>query len=144
MSLSAMYDALDGLFTTIAFNPSRVIPPNVTYQPTANLPYLIASYASYVRRPLTLGRDKHLGAGGYLAEHRGVYRIEVVWPQDAGRPGATLLQGQVLSLFQRGTTLTDSDGDQVVIDAPTALPLITQDAWLRGPVNCPWYCFEAS
>jgi len=144
MSVDAICTAIDTQLETIAGFPGDVVLMNVTYAPIAGKPYLMATMAAYVRRALTLGRDKTFAPGGYLAEHRGTYRVDCVVPQDAGRTIATRLQGQVLSLFRRGTTLTSSDGDLVVFDAGTPMPLVGEEGWYRAPVDCPWYVFEAS
>lgn len=144
MSPGSIYDAIDAKMLTFSLPGATIGLLNVEVVPTAGVPYVVCSMPAYVRRSLTLGTDASFVPSGYLAEHRGTFRVEVVIPQGMGRPLATNLQGQLLRLFPRGTTLIGSDGAIVNFDAPTPLPLITQEAWLRAPVNCPWWSFEAS
>lgn len=145
MSVDAIYDAIDARLETMSGTfPGDIAIMNVTYLPIAGKPYVVATMAAYTRRAITLGRDKSFAPGGYTAEHRGIYRVDCVVPQDAGRTIATRLQDEVLSLFPRGTTLISSDGDAVNFDAPTPLPIATKEAWFWAPVNCPWWVFEAS
>jgi hypothetical protein len=149
MSIESVYDAIDAQLMTFGIAgggafPGAIIVMNETYEPVAGAPYIAATMAAYTRRALTLGTDRAITGGGYLAEHRGIYRVEAVIPQDAGRPLATTFQTQILRLFPRGTTLIGSDGAQVNFDAPAPLPLIGQSGWYRAPVQFPWYYFEAS
>lgn len=145
MSVESIYDAIDTQFMTFTGPGLDLISMNVTYTPVEGIPYIIGTMAAYTRRAITLGVDKTILAdGGYTAEHRGTFRVEIVIPQNAGRPLATQLQTKVLSLFPRGTTLIGSDGAQVNFDAPTPLPIIGQQAWYRAPVSFPWWYFEAS
>lgn len=147
-----VYNALDAQIELIRGAPTNfpgdVVLMNITYVPTTGHPYVIATMAAYVRRAITLGPDSTV-RGGYMAEHKGTYRIDAVVPQDAGRTIATRLQDEVLALFPRGTTLIGSGGEQVIIDAPTPLPLSGQagtnlDAWLWASVNVPWFAYEAA
>lgn len=149
MSVESVYDSIDAQFLTFGTGaggtfPGDMVVMNETYAPKAGIPYVLGTMAAYTRRALTLGTDKTILGGGYLAEHRGIYRMEAVVPQDAGRPIATQFQTQLLRLFPRGTTLIGSDGAQVNFDAPASLPIIGEDSWYRAPVQCPWYYFEAS
>lgn len=149
MSIESVYDAIDAQLETFGTAgggtfKGTVALMNVTVVPVAGVPYVVSQMIAYVRKALTLGRDKTFAPGGYLAEHRGIYQVEAVIPQDSGRPLATQLQTRLLALFPRGTTLTGSDGQQVNFDAPTPMPLITQEGWVRAPCQFPWYSFEAS
>jgi hypothetical protein len=149
MSVESVYDAIETQFLTFGTGgggtfPGSMVVINETYVPTAGIPYIVGTMAAYTRRALTLGTDKMILSGGYLAEHQGLYRMEAVVPQDAGRPIATQFQTQLLRLFPRGMTLIGSDGAQVNFDAPAALPIIGQEGWYRAPIQCPWYYFEAS
>ena len=145
MSINAIYEAVDAQLLTFSGSfPGQIGTMNVTIVPKGGIPYLVATMAAYTRRALTLGTDKTIAGGGYLAEHRGTYRIEAVVPQDSGLIAATRLQTHLLSLFKRGTTLTSSAGDHVNFDAPTPLPIVGNEGWYRAPVNCPWWVYEAS
>ncbi len=141
----SIQEAIDDFLATIAFPTARIAFSNVTFQPTAGVPYLSATMAAQTSTPLTLGADQSLIAGGgYLSEWKGTYEVTAVWPEDAGRAGCAKMQGQILRLFKRGTTLTCSDGLHVVFEQSSALPIRPDNAWVRGPVQAPWYCFEAS
>lgn len=152
-SVSAIYDAIDTQLELIKSAPFKfpgdVALMNITYVPTTGHPYVLATMSAYTRTPLTLGQDSTI-RGGYMAQHKGIYKVDCVVPQDAGRTIATRLQDQVLRLFPRGTTLIGSNGEQINFDAATPMPITGQgdvqalDAWLWASVNCPWYSFEAS
>jgi hypothetical protein len=139
--------AIDARLATISFPTDRIAFLNVTYQPTAGKPYLRATMVSQTRKPLTLGTDKTiLPHGGYIARWDGVYEVTATWPEDAGRDGCTEMQDQILRLFPRATTLIGSTGLHIVFEAPDPLPVVPDagGGWVRGPVRCPWFCFEAT
>lgn len=139
--------AIDAQLGTLAFPAARIAFLNVTYQPQAGVPYLRASMVSRTRKALTLGVDQSLRAnGGYIARWDGVYEVAATWPEDAGTDGCAEMQSQILRLFPQGTTLISSDSLQIVFEAPIALPIVPDPGggWVRGPVRCPWYCFEAT
>jgi hypothetical protein len=140
-------EAIDAQLATIAFPVARIAFMNVTYQPQADTPYLRSSMASRTRKALTLGVDQSLiPHGGYMARWDGVYQVDAVWPENAGQDGCGEMQSQILRLFPRGTTLVSSDGLNIVFEVPEPLPIRPDPGggWVRGPVRCPWFCFEAS
>jgi hypothetical protein len=99
-----------------------------------------------VSKPLTLGADRAsgIGAAGYTSQWDGVLQVDAVWPEDAGDDGAYQMQGLLLRLFYRGLTLTTSDSLIVRFDTPTSLPLRPDNAWVRGPVKCPFWWLETT
>lgn len=137
--------AIDTQLAAIKFPAARIAFLNVTYQPQAGTPYLKSQMVSQVRKALTLGVDKTLRAdGGYMARWDGVYEVAAVWPEGAGADGCAEMQTQILRLFPRGTTLESMDGLFVVFETPTPMIIRPDNGWVRGPVRCPWYCFEAT
>lgn len=136
--------ALDEFLATISFPSARIAFLNTAYQPQANTPYLSSAMPALKRTALTLGPDSSVAGGGYLARWEGLYQVAAVWPEAAGRDGCAAMQTQILRLFKRGTTLGCSDGLSVVLDAPTALPIRPDNAWVRGPVQIPWYVLESN
>lgn len=137
--------AIDAQIATLAFPATRIAFLNVSYQPQAGTPYIRAQMVSRVRRAITLGVDKSLlPRGGYLARWDGVLELAAVWPEGAGSDGCAEMQAQILRLFPRGTTLASSDGLQIVFETPEPLPIRPDSGWVRGPVRCPWFCFEAT
>ena len=146
-TIRAIVAAIDAQLGTIQFPASRIAFVNVAYSPQAGVPYLRSAMASQVRKALTLGTDAAvMGAGGYIARWDGVYQVDAVWPEAAGADGCVEMQDQILRLFPRGTTLIGSTGIRIVFETPEPLPVRPDmgGGWLRGPVRCPWFCFEAT
>jgi hypothetical protein len=145
MSQASIFAAIDTQLATLSFPSANIAFLNVTYRPQANIPYVTSTMAAITRTAMTLGVDRTiLPNGGYMAEWKGIYAVTAVWPEDAGLDGCSQMVGNILSLFPRGTTLISSDGLHVVFDAPSPMPIRVESAWARGPVHCPWFCFEAS
>jgi Bacteriophage related domain of unknown function len=145
LSQASIFAAIDVQLATLSFPAANIAFLNVTYKPQTNVPYVTSTMAALSRPAITLGRDKRIsGGGGYMAEWKGIYAVTAVWPEDGGIDGCSQMMDNILSLFRRGTTLISSDGLQVVFDTPEPMPIRVQNAWARGPVHCPWYCFEAT
>lgn len=136
--------AINTQIATVTFDSARIAFLNATYQPVAGRPYIKAQIASMVSKALTLGADRAsgLGASGYMAQWDGVLEVTAVWPENAGDDGCYALQQRLLRLFYRGLTLTTSDGLIVRFDHPTSMPIRPDDAWVRGPVRCPFWWLE--
>jgi hypothetical protein len=147
MSLSGLQAAMDARFATINFDASRVIMSNETYLPTAGKGYLAAQcyLTSVSGEGSTLGASKSVGGAGTMVRWDGSYRVDCVWPQDAGIDGANQLVDMVLALFPRGLTLGTGDDPaiRIVFNAPTPTPATDDGSgvWVRGSVSCPWFAF---
>ncbi len=147
MSLSGIQAAMDARFATIAFDSSRVIMSNEVYLPTAGKGYMAAQcyLTGAGGEGSTLGASQSVGGAGTIVRWDGTYRVDCVWPQDAGIDGANQLVDLVLALFPRGLTLSSSDSSpiRIVFNAPipTSPAADGSGVWVRGSVACPFFCF---
>ncbi|MDE2096243.1 MAG: hypothetical protein KGL39_03290 [Patescibacteria group bacterium] len=146
MSIATILSAIHTQLATVTFPAAQIDFSNATFVPVAGVPYLRGSMAAQKFTALTLGTDRTVGVGngGYMGRWDGLYHVDAVWPEDAGSDGCYSMQGQLLNLFPRGLTLITSDGVRVVFDAPTALPVRPDNAWVRGSCQFPWWALIQS
>lgn len=73
--------------------------------------------------------------------HVGVFQVSVFQAKGFGEMRARTIAGGIISLFKRGTVITEGTTKVHVLLPPFLLPLIPEDKWTHLPVRVQYTCF---
>jgi hypothetical protein len=132
-----IYEALAAQLAALALTPAMPIAwPNVDFKPPAT-GYLRASFL-----PAATGAFARSGTGSN--EHRGIFQIDVFWPENKGETEPSNKAAAIIAHFKRGTVLSREGATIRIDDPPYRGPSLQEPGFLQIPVSVPYHAFIPS
>lgn len=132
-----IYEALAVRLSALVLSPAMQIAwpgKNFTKPATG---YLRASFL-----PAQTGAFARSGTGSN--EHRGVFQVDVFWPENQGETAPSERAATIIAHFKRGTVLS-REGAAIRIDAPPyRSPSLQEPGFIQIPVSIPYHAFIPS
>lgn len=130
----ALTDRLDDYAdaTTIA-----IARTGLNYNPTSGTEFLRVTHLPAATRGVGLA---HTGKN----EFRGLFQIDVFWPEGKGIVAAKEEAAALMTYFVRGTSMTHESVTVKVLRPPYELPAMQEAGWIIVPVTIPYLAFVAN
>ena len=130
----ALTDKLDAY---IAANPIAIARTGLNYTPTSGTEFLRATHLPAATRALG-------NANTDSNEFRGLFQIDVFWPEGKGVVAAKEEAAAIIAHFARGTAMTHESQTVKISRPPYELPAIQDDGWIIVPVTIPYIAFASN
>lgn len=139
--MASEHDIAEGFFERLAAFAAAQSPALTVAWPNIN--FDTPASGGYLRPTFLPAQTFSFGlASGSSNQYRGIFQVDVFWPENDGLPNALEVADAVKDWFPKFSTFTRNGLLVKISEAPWLSGLLQEPKWIQVPVSVPYFVGE--